>query len=136
MALSDYEKQVLEQMEADLRRADPELASQMSQPRSDPDEPQGPSHLSARRVAAGSVLALAGLGVVLAGVALGHTIGAIALGVLGFAMMVGGVMLALRSSSDGRAARPDTSGKPHKPSGGWSHFIADQERRWEDRGRD
>lgn len=132
MALSDYEKQVLEQMEADLRRADPELASHMSRPRTDPSAPEEEGHLSPRRIAAGSVLALAGLGVVLAGVALGHTVGAIALGVLGFAMMVGGVMLALRTTAGGGGTRAGAP-RPRRSSGGWSHFVADQERRWEDR---
>ena len=135
MALSDYEKQVLEQMEADLRRADPDLASQMSQPDPGTEGSQGDSRLSPRRIAAGSVLALAGLGVVLTGVALGHTIGAIALGVLGFVMMVGGVLLALRATPQGRASRDDAPRPPRGSTGGWSHFIADQERRWEDRGQ-
>ena len=134
MALSDYEKQVLEQMEADLRQADPELASQMSRQPPQADDPRGGQHRSPRRVAAGSELALAGLGVVLAGVALGHTVGAILMGVLGFAMMVGGVMLALRTSAS-PAGREGAAKKPTDRSGGWSHFIADQQRRWEDRGQ-
>ncbi|MDN5963941.1 MAG: DUF3040 domain-containing protein [Actinomyces sp.] len=134
MALSDYEKQVLEQMEAELRRADPDLASTMSSKADASDAPSEPGHLNPRRLAAGSVLALAGLGVVLAGVSVGEIVWAIALGVVGFAMMVGGVLLALRTDpGPGRVdRRPAQGGSPKRPKG-WSAFMSGQERRWERR---
>ena len=54
MALSDYEKQVLEQMEEEFRRADPAFASQMESPIED----HAPLRLSPRRIAAGALLAV------------------------------------------------------------------------------
>jgi len=133
VALSDYEKQVLEQMEAELRRADPDLASTMSAKARPSDAPAAPGRLNPRRLAAGSVLALAGLGVVLAGVSVGQIVWAIALGVVGFAMMVGGVLLALHTDpGQGRAQTPGANGKPQKPKG-WSAFMSGQERRWDRR---
>ena len=135
MALSDYEKQVLEQMEAELRRADPDLASAMSK------APKGGSggsgKLEPRRIAAGSVLALAGLGVVLGGVTMGYSVWSILLGILGFVMMVGGILLALRTDKgNGGNVRTSGSGKPGsgpKKRRGWSGFMSDQERRWDRR---
>lgn len=47
MALSDYEKQVLEQMEAELRRADPDLASTMSSTPDQSETPTAPGRLNA-----------------------------------------------------------------------------------------
>ena len=38
MALTEYEKKILEQMEASLREEDPALASQMSSPTLDEDD--------------------------------------------------------------------------------------------------
>ncbi len=137
MALSDYEKQVLEQMEAELQKADPGLASTMSE---GPDlasvPPAGRGRVSPRRIAIGSVLAVVGLGVVLGGVAVGQPVWSILLGVLGFAMMVGGIFLALSttgSSSRNRRSRRTGASRPSGPRGGWSRFIQDQERRWDTR---
>lgn len=134
MALSEYEKQVLEQMEAELRRADPDLASTMSKaPAPKEQAPTAPGRLDPRRVAAGSVLAVAGLGVVLAGVGMGSVVWTIVLGVIGFAMMVGGVLLALRTDDgprrSGRGARRRGPDSPR----GWSQFVDKQERRWDRR---
>lgn len=133
MALSDYEKQVLEQMEAELRRADPDLASTMSSTPDQSETPTAPGRLNARRLAAGSVLALAGLGVVLAGVSVGELVWAIVLGIIGFAMMVGGVLLALRTDlGNGRSTDGGHRNGPQKPKG-WSAFMSSQERRWDRR---
>jgi predicted lysophospholipase L1 biosynthesis ABC-type transport system permease subunit len=111
-------------MEDDLRRADPDLASTMSSHPSDGTRaPASGGRLDPRRVAAGAVLAVAGLGVVLAGVAIGYSIWSILLGILGFAMMVGGVMLALHTDGGRRSRR----------GGGWSRFVARQEDRWDKR---
>ena len=49
MALTEYEKKILEQMEASLREEDPALASQMSSPTLDEDDNEsarGPRTLS------------------------------------------------------------------------------------------
>jgi len=111
-------------MEDELRHADPDLASTMSA-QNDTQPPSSGGRLNPRRVAAGSVLAVAGLGVILVGVTVGSSIWTIVVGVIGFVMMVGGVMLALHTDKDrGRTDR--------RPSG-WSGFIADQQDRWDSR---
>ncbi|MDC4233073.1 DUF3040 domain-containing protein [Actinomyces sp. B33] len=130
MALSEYEKRVLEEMEADLRRADPGLASQMSSAASSAD-PSG-KRPSPRRIGLGALIAIAGLGVLIAAVSFGYSPWTILLGVVGFALMVGGIFFAVTpgaSSTDSGKAR---SGRA---SGGssWSAFLADQERRWDER---
>ena len=146
MALSDYEKEVLQQMEDELRRADPHLESEMSaaaraasRPGTAPGRLYPPrvaaGRLDPHRVAAGSVLAVAGLGVVLAGVAIGYSIWSILLGVLGFVMMVGGVLLALRTDSRGRRRPRKTPGDRTGRPSGWSGFISGQQERWDRRDR-
>lgn len=128
MALSEHEKEVLQQMEDDLRRADPDLASTLSaSSQKSPSTPSGGGRLDPRRVAAGSALAVCGLGVVLVGVTVGSSIWSVVVGVLGFAMMVGGVMLALHTDRS-----RGSSGRRRRPSG-WSGFIAGQEDRWDHR---
>ncbi len=124
MALSEHEKEVLQQMEDELRHADPDLASTMSSQSAEwTGSPSG--RFDPRRIAAGSVLAIAGLGVVLVGVAIGSSIWTIVVGVLGFVMMVGGVMLALRTDKD--------RGPAGRRRSGWSGFIAGQQDRWDGR---
>lgn len=130
MALSDYEKHVLEQMEEEFRRADPAFASEMEKPIEEP--PSGP--LSPRRIALGAVLALSGLGVLVGAVSLGYSIWSILLGVLGFVFMVAGVWYAISSPKGGEGAH--LAPRAPKPEGGWAGFIRDQERRWEERRRD
>lgn len=112
MALSDYEKHVLEQMEEEFRRADPAFASEMEKPIEEP--PSGP--LSPRRIALGAVLALSGLGVLVGAVSLGYSIWSILLGVLGFVFMVAGVWYAISSPKGGRgrasrSSRPEAGGR-------------------------
>lgn len=129
MALSEYEKKVLEQMEAEFRRADPELASEMSRPVE--DAPSGP--LSPRRIAIGTVVAVVGLGVLIGAVSLGYSIWSILLGVVGFILMVGGVWYAI-SAPKGAARRSRSRSKGE--GGTWRRFIEDQERRWQERRED
>lgn len=137
MALSEYEKQVLAEMEAQLNEADPSLASVMtsSLPAETPAAKTG--QLSPRRIALGSIIAVVGLAVVVSGVSLGFGIWAIVLGVLGFSMMVGGVLLALKTSvvedpSSGSAKKrthPTDSGTSMNPK----DFMSRQQERWDRR---
>lgn len=131
MALSDYEKQVLEQMEAEFRRADPELASEMAKS-VDPDAPSG--SLSPRRIALGAVIAVAGLAVLVGAVSLGYSLWSILLGVLGFVLMVLGVWLAVSTKKAEGGAPKNRAGAGG--TGAWARFIEDQERRWQNRRRD
>ena len=134
MALTEYEKRILEQMEASLREEDPALASQMSAPVSDelesevPAAPRGP-----RRIALGLTGAVLGMIVLVAAVSLGYSVASILLGVAGFALTVAGVLYAL-SRPGGKASATEKSAADKKnESGGWDSFIQDQERRWDNR---
>lgn len=134
MALTEYEKKILEQMEASLREEDPALASQMSAPVSDelesevPTAPRGP-----RRIALGLTGAVLGMIVLVAAVSLGYSVASILLGVAGFALTVAGVLYAL-SRPGGKASATEKSAADKKnESGGWDSFIQDQERRWDNR---
>lgn len=138
MALTEYEKKVLEQMEASLREEDPALASQMSAPtpvEETESEPQrGPR--APRRIALGFSGAVLGMVLLVVAVSLGYSIVSILIGVAGFAVTVAGILYALS-----RPASPsDASSRPRreksKENGGWDSFIQDQERRWDDRKND
>ena len=143
MALSERERQMLEEMEEAIRAEDPRFASQMNGGR-------GPGG-DRRRMALGIVGALVGLGLVLLGI---NT--SIWVGVAGFALIVASVALALtpgRSGdgaglgvvgSDGsvRSARTPRSKGASRPGKGRSprskhqgSFMQRMEARWEERRR-
>ncbi|QWW20700.1 DUF3040 domain-containing protein [Schaalia sp. 19OD2882] len=143
MALSDYEKQVLEEMEAELRRVDPDLAHQMSKGME--DRPSGSSvsrgeesatggesgPLSPRRIALGVVMVAVGLAALVGAVSLGVGVTSIVLGVAAFLLMLGGVLFALRPGGAGNPSSRKPRGR--RQTSAWARFIADQERRWEER---
>lgn len=129
MALSDYEKQVLAGMEAQLREADPKLASVMTSSLPD-DSLKAPGKLSPRRIALGSIVAILGLAIVVVGVSLGVGIWAIVLGVVGFVFMVGGVLWALKVDRD-----PTASVKEKSKSERSGDFMSRQRERWEKHNR-
>ena len=145
MALSDYEKQVLAEMEQHLRQQDPGLADAMAKGAPSSPEPEEPSKpLSVRRIAIGSILAAGGLGIVLVGVSMGFSFLTVVLGVLGFAMMVGGVLYALsteepfgkgkgkkRGGSAGANPAPASAKSRARSS---ASRQAERRRRWEQRG--
>lgn len=127
MALSEYEKQVLAQMEAQLKEADPSLASVMTS--SLPEEPirESSGQLSPRRVALGSIIGIGGLAIILGGVSLGFGWAAAALGVLGFMLMVGGVLLAVKVDK-----RPGAAGQV-RPQAPKKDFMERQRSKWDNR---
>lgn len=132
MALSDYERQILSQMEAELQEEDPKLASVLTSSLPETNE-AGSSRLSARNIALGSIVAIAGLAIVVIGVSLSGIAWSIALGIVGFAFMVGGVLWALKpikvdaqSLASGRA----DSRSGQKDAGG---FMDKQRERWQRR---
>ena len=115
MALTEYEKKILEQMEASLREEDPALASQMS-------------------AATGIAGAFLGMVVLVVAVSLGYSVLSIVIGVAGFALTVAGILYALaRPSRRGSAAADGAASRKKSGRGGWDSFIQDQERRWDDR---
>mgnify|MGYP000843621592 FL=1 len=134
MALTEYEKKILEQMEASLREEDPALASQMSAPASDEPEVEAPAGpRGPRRIALGLTGAVLGMIVLVAAVSLGYSVLSILLGVAGFALTVAGVLYALsRPGGKGNVADESASAKKNE-GGGWESFIQDQERRWDNR---
>ena len=134
MALTEYEKKILEQMEASLREEDPALASQMSAPVSDEPESEAPAApRGPRRIALGLTGAVLGMVVLVAAVSLGYSVLSILLGVAGFALTVAGVLYALsRPGGKGNATEKSASDKKNE-GGGWESFIHDQERRWDNR---
>ena len=69
MALSDYEKQVLEEMEAQF---DHQPSSFRDHVREDAHSPRSSSKLSPKRVAVGSLMIVAGLLILVAAVSLGY----------------------------------------------------------------
>lgn len=159
MALSDYEKQVLEELEASFaadttrQGASTQRAAQdfsvAAQGRLD-----GESDVyvfSIRRLAVGAGVSLNGFAVLLYSVSLGYSSVSIALGVASFILVVLGVYSAVTRvkgnpaagwgrvnpftrplGSDGRGNR-DTSG--NGIAARWQRFMEDQQRRWEDRDR-
>ena len=137
MALTEYEKKILEQMEASLREEDPALASQMSTPAAEEEDEPARGPRAPRRIALGLTGAVLGMVVLVVAVSLGYSIISILLGVAGFALTVAGILYALSrpgSESSDRSRVPKQ--KKTNESGGWDSFIQDQERRWDDRKND
>ncbi len=140
MALSERERQMLEEMEEAIRAEDPHFASQMNGKRHalSPDR---------RRIAVGVVGALAGLGLVLLGV---NT--TIWVGVAGFVLIVAAIAYAVTPGGGGHGLRvvgEDGSTGPahHRTKGGGRRpskksrephqgsFMQRMEQRWEERRR-
>ena len=134
MALTEYEKKILEQMEASLREEDPALASQMSAPAAEEETEPARGPRAPRRIALGLTGAVLGMVVLVAAVSLGYSILSILLGVAGFALTVAGILYALsRPGTSSSELADESSARGADKSSGWSSFIQDQERRWDDR---
>lgn len=134
MALTEYEKKILEQMEASLREEDPALASQMSAPAAEEEDEPARGPRAPRRIALGLTGAVLGMVVLVAAVSLGYSILSILLGVAGFALTVAGILYALsRPGAWSSRSADESSERGAGKSSGWNSFIQDQERRWDDR---
>lgn len=127
MALSDYEKEVLAQMERGLKEEDPQLAHTLTS--SLPVDDSEPTRLSPRRIALGSIVAVVGLAVVVGGVSAQILWLSITLGTIGFVLMVGGVLWALKGDRDTAPRKQPRSGSDS------SSFMDRQRDRWENRDR-
>lgn len=121
MALSDYEKQVLEEMEAQF---DHQPSSFRDHVREDAHSPRSSSKLSPKRVAVGSLMIVAGLLILVAAVSLGYSVLSLIVGVAGFLFMLGGAWYALQTP---RVSRPGAKR---------SSFMQRQEERWDRRSAD
>ena len=115
MALSDYEKQVLEEMEAQF---DHQPSSFRDHVREDAHSPRSSSKLSPKRVAIGSLMIVAGLLILVAAVSLGYSVLSLIVGVAGVAWY------ALQAP---RVLRPGAKR---------SSFMQRQEERWDRRSAD
>ncbi|WEV78957.1 DUF3040 domain-containing protein [Janibacter cremeus] len=146
MALSERERQMLEEMEEAIRAEDPRFASQMKGRRT------GPGGTDRRRVAIGAVGAIVGLGLVLLGI---NT--TLWIGVAGFVIIVAAVAYAFTPSrqpatlgvvgDDGAVKKspPKSRSKPAFGRGGGQGrsgrhprhgtFMERMEQRWEERRR-
>ena len=134
MALTEYEKKILEQMEASLREEDPALASQMSAPAAEEEDEPARGPRAPRRIALGLTGAVLGMVVLVAAVSLGYSILSILLGVAGFALTVAGILYALsRPGASSSQSADESSERGAEKGSGWNSFIQDQERRWDDR---
>lgn len=126
MALSEQERQILDQMERELRIQDPDLASTMSIESSRPERPARKGY-SPRRVAAGIVIAVVGLILPLVAISIGIMWLTILMGAVGFALMLAGVLMVAvpteKSTSLKKASRPSGS------------FMDRQQQKWEERKR-
>ena len=121
MALSDYEKQVLEEMEAQF---DHQPSSFRDHVREDAHSPRSSSKLSPKRVAVGSLMIVAGLLILVAAVSLGYSVISLIVGVAGCLFMLGGAWYALQTP---RVSRPGAKR---------SSFMQRQEERWDRRSAD
>lgn len=121
MALSDYEKQVLEEMEAQF---DHQPSSFRDHVREDAHSPRSSSKLSPKRVAVGSLMIVAGLLILVAAVSLGYSVISLIVGVAGFLFMLGGAWYALQTPRVLRTGAKRSS------------FMQRQEERWDRRSAD
>ncbi|MBR6459500.1 MAG: DUF3040 domain-containing protein [Actinomycetaceae bacterium] len=125
MALSDYERQMLEELEAQLADEDPSFARTMK-PAS--ISPVSGRQVSLRNIVIGTIIAVVGIALLVVSIALPF----IPLGVFGVLVMGLGFWYA-SSSKDSEAPRPlqDVSGQASQSEG--SSFMERQAERWERR---
>lgn len=119
MALSDYEKQVLEEMEAQFG-SQPASFNDHSRPNANGEQQTG--RLSPRKVAVGALMIIAGLLVLIAAVSLGYSAISLIVGVAGFLLMVGGAWYAL-------TAKGSSSSSDQKHGS----FMERQQEQWDQR---
>ena len=128
VALSEQERAILEQMERELRRDDPRLASTMSRQRTN----RTGRTYSPRRVGGGVALLLVGLALPIIGLTIGILWLTELLGVAGFALMLTGILfITVPTKPTVPAPRTTSGGK----SGSKRSFMQRQEDRWERRKR-
>lgn len=133
MALSEYEKQVLAEMEQELRKQDPGLADVMAtslpeQKKKQPVVKKEP--LSPRKIAVGAILVAIGLATVLGGMTFAFSAWTVVFGAIGFLAMVGGVLYALAPDKDAAPTEEVVISSEEKKA----EREEQRRRRWENRG--
>ncbi|MDD7384302.1 MAG: DUF3040 domain-containing protein [Actinomycetaceae bacterium] len=123
MALSEYEQQMLEELEAQLTNEDPSFASAMKEP--EKAQAGASMQFSVRHVVVGLLVAVLGIVVLVAGVATEIVL----IGVAGVAIIFGGVYY----MGLGRTEKV-VSARAHAPRNRFDgSFMQRQEQRWERR---
>ncbi|EFL94382.1 hypothetical protein HMPREF0574_0333 [Mobiluncus curtisii subsp. curtisii ATCC 35241] len=135
MALSDYEKQVLAQMEAQLHNEDPRMADRMRQTSTKVGEP---AVSRPRRVAFGVVLVLIGATVLIGGLIATPYLNGLdflgtLVGVLGFVVIVLGFLKIFGVGSKSSASKPAPRSQPAGAPASRGSFMDRQNERWERR---
>lgn len=143
VALSDYEKEVLAELEAEFKadRSDEAKSTVRAAQQftvhtgSGKREPAGRIAFSPRRIAVGLILAVCGLSGILVAVSMGYSLLSILGGVASFAVSVAGLFYALQSPSRGKNRRPKKTATTQPRASWWQRFMYNQERRWDERDR-
>lgn len=110
MALTEHEKNSLEQLEKQFRDEDPELATAL--------EPEPARGRSVLHLVIGAAAAVAGLLLMLLGAALPAFVPNIVVGVLGFATMIAGGYFAVKGTSGSEREGPAPAAQHADPVGG------------------
>lgn len=142
MALSEYEKEVLAELEAEFAndttpqgQSTRQAANEhKARPTSSPATLKTTTPLlstAPRRIALGSVIALAGLAGVLTAVSLGYSLWSVLLGVASFMVAVGGIYFALQSPKQDRPKLKVVSSQ--RADSALARFMARQHDRWDRR---
>lgn len=143
MALSDYEKEVLAELEAEFKadrseeaqstvRAAQQFTVHTGSGKTDSAEKFA---FSPRRIAAGLILAIVGLIGLLVAVSMGYSLLSILTGVASFALSVAGLFYALQRPSGGKIRKAKKSSARSGQASWWQRFMFNQERRWDERDR-
>ncbi|MDO5719127.1 MAG: DUF3040 domain-containing protein [Actinomycetaceae bacterium] len=127
MALSEQDRQILEQLELQLREDDPALASTLSSQQASKTSTK--KTYAPRRVALGISLAVVGLLIPIIGISASSLWITVLIGVLGFALMLTGVLFIAIPTVE----NPGAAKKPTRRSSSSSSFMEKQQRKWDER---
>ncbi|WP_124055007.1 DUF3040 domain-containing protein [Arcanobacterium ihumii] len=122
MALSDYERRMLEELESQLSGDDPKFAQTLA---SDEGTVKRLS-ISPKNLVGGLIIAVLGLGVVLLGVSLEI----VALGVLGVVVVFAGFWYLSNGATQKSIRLSSTSHTGKSPFGGSGNFMEKQAQEW------
>ena len=126
MPLSEYERKMLEELEAQLADEDPSFADTL---KPEPPAAVAPMRLSIRHLVLGLLVAVLGIAILVGGI----TVEIVLIGVLGVVVMFGGfwyITVGMQSGPIQPSAAPK---KPQKTGGG--DFMSRQNDEWERRRR-
>ncbi|MDD7464987.1 MAG: DUF3040 domain-containing protein [Actinomycetaceae bacterium] len=125
MALTDEEREMLAQLEAQLANEDPAFVKALAHEEED-DVPVGGFSISPKHLVLGLIMAVVGLIVVLLGV----VVEVVPLGILGAVVVFGGFWYLV---SGPRAARQDAKVRSRKPRPNKTGYMERQAQAWERR---